>query len=108
MSVKYRIFFFLFLAIGHLTNGQTTSFEEKVTSSSNVRIAVTNVGTLGNAFRGYREGSGNESCEYPAGSGSEHLFESGIWIGAERNGKRLVSTSAVDASSGYRTGLAGI
>lgn len=83
------------------------SFEEKVTSASNVRIAVTNVGTFGNAFRGYRDGTSNESCEFPAGSGVEHLFESGIWIGAERGGSFLVSTAAVDAPQGYQTGSAG-
>ncbi|MCB0802012.1 MAG: hypothetical protein KDB74_02855, partial [Flavobacteriales bacterium] len=83
------------------------SFDEKVTSSSNVRLNVTNVGTFGNAFRGYRDGTSNESCEYPAGSGTEHLFESGIWVGGVRNGTFLVSTSALDASSGYRTGSAG-
>ena len=83
------------------------SFEEKVTSASNVRLSVTNVGTFGNAFRGYRDGTSNESCEYPAGSGVEHLFESGIWVGAERNGTRLVTTAAVDASQGYQTGSSG-
>lgn len=83
------------------------SFEEKVTTASNVRLAVTNLGTFGNAFRGYRDGTSRESCEYPAGSGVEHLFESGIWIGAERNGTFLVSTAAVDASQGYQTGGSG-
>lgn len=83
------------------------SFEEKVTTVSNVRLAVTNLGTFGNAFRGYRDGTSRESCEYPAGSGVEHLFESGIWIGAERNGSFLVSTAAVDAPQGYLTGGSG-
>lgn len=88
--------------------GQTTSFEEKVTSVSNIRLAVTNVGTFGNAFRGYRDGTSNESCEYPAGSGIEHLFESGIWIGGLQDGTRVaVSTAAVDAPQGYQTGNSG-
>ena len=83
------------------------SFEEKNTSVSNVKIAVTNVGTFGNAFRGYRDGSAATSCEYPAGSGVEHLFESGIWIGGIRNGQELVTTAAVDATQGYITGGSG-
>jgi len=83
------------------------SFDEKVTNLSNVRLSVTNVGTFGNAFRGYRDGSSRESCEYPAGSGVEHLFESGIWIGAQRDGRTLVSTAAVDATQGYVTGGSG-
>ena len=83
------------------------SFEEKNTTVSNVKVAVTNVGTFGNAFRGYRDGSATTSCEFPAGSGVEHLFESGIWVGGIRNGQELVSSAAVDATQGYITGGSG-
>ena len=84
------------------------TFDEKTTSSSNVRLNVTNAGTFGNAFRGYRDGSGNPSGEYPAGSGVEHVFESGIWFGGLINGSNVaVSTAAVDAPQGYSTGAAG-
>ncbi len=44
-------------------------FDEKTTKVSDVRLNVTNIGTFGNAFRGYRDGSGAQSCEYPGGSG---------------------------------------
>jgi len=85
-----------------------TSFDEQTTTASNVRLNVSNVGTLGNAFRGYRDGSGNPSCEFPAGSGVEHLFEGGIWIGGQIEGTQTaVSTSAYDAPSGYATGRGG-
>ena len=84
-----------------------SSFDEKVTTASNVRLNVTNYGTFGNAFRGYRDGSGTPSCEYPAGSGIEHLFEGGIWIGAKNGGTVQVSTSAYDAPQGYAPGRAG-
>lgn len=103
MKAKVLILFILQLTLLRAQN----SFEEKVTSLSNVRLAVTNVGTFGNAFRGYRDGTSKESCEYPAGSGVEHLFESGIWIGGLRNGVELVSTAAVDATQGYITGGSG-
>lgn len=93
------------LFLSGIVNSQ--SFEEKNTTVSNVKIAVTNVGTFGNAFRGYRDGSANTSCEFPAGSGVEHLFESGIWIGGIRNGQELVTTGAVDATQGYITGGSG-
>jgi hypothetical protein len=84
------------------------TFSEKTTKASNVRLNVSNSGTYGNAFRGYRDGSGNPSCEYPAGSGIEHLFESGIWFGGLINGSTVaVSTAAVDAPQGYSTGSAG-
>jgi hypothetical protein len=87
--------------------GFSQSFDEKTTTASKVRLNVSNLGTFGNAFRGYRDGTGDPSCEYPAGSGVEHLFESGIWIGGIVNGQALVSTSAIDASQGYSTGRSG-
>lgn len=95
----------LFIACN--ATGQS-SFSEKVTSASNVRLNVSNVGTFGNAFRGYRDGSGRQSCEYPAGSGIEHLFEGGVWVGGLIDGAVVaVSTSAYDAPSGYATGRGG-
>ena len=91
-----------------LTSAQTASFDEQVTSSCNVRLNVSNVGTFGNAFRGYRDGTDQTSCEYPTGSGIEHLFESGIWIGGKIAGNvTSVSTAAYDAPQGYSTGAAG-
>ncbi len=84
------------------------NFVEKLTNASNVRMTVTNVGTFGNAFRGYKDGTGNPSGEYPAGSGTEHLFESGIWIGGiDGSGTVRVSTSAYDAPQGYAPGRGG-
>ncbi|MFN3951228.1 MAG: hypothetical protein ACK4KT_02360 [Thermaurantimonas sp.] len=84
-------------------------FEERVTTASNIRLTVTNAGTFGNAFRGYRDGTGRQSCEYPAGSGIEHLFEGGLWVGGIRrgDGSVLVSTSALDAPQGYAPGRSG-
>ena len=92
--------------ISFFAKGQ--SFQEKTTNASNVRLNLTNVGTFGNAFRGYRDGSGQPSCEYPAGSGVEHLFEGGIWVGGKENGSQIrVSTSAFDAAQGYAPGRGG-
>ena len=34
------------------------SFQEKSTTAGQARLTVTNVGTFGNAFRGYRDGTG--------------------------------------------------
>ncbi|MBT8326226.1 MAG: hypothetical protein KJP21_00800, partial [Bacteroidia bacterium] len=99
----------LFLVLSFLASSVLAqTFDEKTTTSSSVRLNVTNAGTYGNAFRGYRDGSGNPSCEYPAGSGVEHVFESGIWFGGLINGSAIaVSTSSVDAPQGYATGGAG-
>ena len=84
------------------------SFQERSTSAGQARLTVTNVGTFGNAFRGYRDGTGMPSCEYPAGSGTEHLFESGIWVGGtDQGGGIRVSSSAYDAPQGYAPGRGG-
>ncbi len=102
-----HIFTLILLFIG-LACWAQSSFSEKTTTASNVRLNVSNVGTFGNAFRGYRDGSGNQSCEYPAGSGIEHLFEGGIWVGGLIDGSLVsVSTSAYDAPAGYATGRGG-
>lgn len=94
-------------ALSLSVQGQS-SFSQKTTNASNVRMNVTNVGTIGNSFRGYRDGSGDQSCEFPAGSGIEHLFEGGIWVGGLIDGSLVaVSTSAYDAPSGYSPGRGG-
>jgi hypothetical protein len=94
--------------LGFYISSGAQSFDEKTTTASNIRLNISNVGTIGNAFRGYRDGSGNPSCEFPAGSGVEHLFEGGIWVGGLIDGTQTsVSTSAFDAPSGYATGRGG-
>ena len=102
-------YFYLFIAflIGFSLSAQE-SFDSKQTTSSNVRLTITNIGTFGNSLDGYRDGTGNPSCEYPAGSGIEHLFESGIWLGGlENGGNAVVSTSAYDNTTGYSPGSPG-
>lgn len=71
--------------------------ESKFTSVGSLRLTVSNFGTLGHGFNKW---PGQPNCEYPTGSGIEHLFEGGLWIGGYRNGQGpFVSTSAVDVSS---------
>jgi hypothetical protein len=86
---------------------QSQNFQEFQTNQANIRLSATNAGTFGNAFRGYKDGTGTPSLEYPAGSGIEHLFEGGIWIGGISNGVIRVSTSAYDAPQGYAPGRGG-
>ncbi|MBI3141664.1 MAG: hypothetical protein HYZ16_02430 [Bacteroidetes bacterium] len=94
----------LFLLASSLAWGQ--SFEERSIHTGNIGLNVTNVGTLGRPnIRNSPDGA--PSMEYPINSGIEHLFEAGLWIGAQVNGELRVSTSAVDAASGYSTGRAG-
>ncbi len=76
----------------------------KFTNIGNIGITITNFGTYGHGFVLWPE---QPSCEYPLGSGIEHIFDGGLWIGgfvaddSLGNGKvgPFVSTGAVDASS---------
>lgn len=85
---------------------QAQEFEERTQAVGNIGLNVTNVGTLGRPnIRNTPDGA--PSMEYPLNSGIEHLFEGGLWIGAQVDGEIRVSTSAVDAASGYSTGRSG-
>ncbi len=76
----------------------------RYTNVGNIGITVTNFGTIGHGFGLWPQ---QPNCEYPIGSGIEHLFDGGLWIGAYRsndvngNGRvgPFVTTGAVDASS---------
>ncbi|MFQ5752949.1 MAG: hypothetical protein ACE5HI_13225, partial [bacterium] len=67
----------------------------KFTDIGNIELTITNFGTIGHGFNI----SGQPSCEFPKGSGIEHLFDGGLWVGGIKGGEKLVSTAAVDASS---------
>ncbi|RMD94238.1 MAG: hypothetical protein D6814_14745, partial [Calditrichaeota bacterium] len=69
--------------------------DTKYTNIGNILLTITNFGTLGHGFTI----AGQPSCEYPKGSGIEHLFDGGLWVGGIKAGEKLVSTAAVDASS---------
>ncbi len=84
------------------------SFEERVTSVSNVGLTVNNLGSIGNAFKGDFNLKGSPSAEYPVNSGVEHAFQGGLWVGGLINGGvTAVSTGYIDAPNGYTTGAAG-
>lgn len=86
-------------------NAFSQSFEERVTTVSNVGLTVNNLGMIGNAFKGDFNLSGAPSAEFPVNSGVEHAFQGGIWVGALINGNQIaVSTAYSDAPSGYNTG----
>jgi len=82
--------------------------DQKATSIGQIGLTVTNIGVLGNSFRGPFVTEGQPSLEYPIGSGIEHLFEAGFWIGADVSGNKLVSTGAAgDDANGYDPGNPG-
>jgi hypothetical protein len=70
----------------------------KFTSVGNIGLTLTNFGTYGHGFSLWPE---QPSCEYPKGSGIEHIFDGGLWIGGiiRGNSEPFVTTGAVDATS---------
>jgi hypothetical protein len=96
---------FVLLASPHFAVGQ--SFEDAVVNIGNIGLTVTNAGFFGRA-NVRNAPTGPPSMEYPLDSGVEHLFESGLWIGAIRSdGRTSVRTGAVTVSNGYRPGATG-
>ncbi|UTW64375.1 hypothetical protein KFE98_09615 [bacterium SCSIO 12741] len=98
-----RLLSLIFLISGVSLNAQVEVF----TTASDVGLTMNNVGVIGNSFKGSFQLSGAPSCEYPKNSGIEHLFEGGIWVGANIKGSFAVSTAAYDNSKGYSTGAGG-
>ena len=76
----------------------------KYTNIGNIGLTVTNFGMYGNGFALWPQ---QPSCEYPLGSGIEHIFDGSLWVGGFVSSDSLghgrvgpfVSTGSVDASS---------
>ena len=76
----------------------------KYTNVGNIGLTVTNFGMYGNGFALWPQ---QPSCEYPLGSGIEHIFDGSLWIGGFLSTDSLshnrvgpfVTTGSVDASS---------
>ncbi|MEL6253204.1 MAG: hypothetical protein AAFR87_14430 [Bacteroidota bacterium] len=106
MKHLYLLFFMLALC-SQLFAQEADVFEEKVTSAANIATTINNLGIIGNSFSGSFNVEGFPSCEFPANSGIEHVFDGGLWIGGIVNGQVAVSSGAVDDVSGFSTGKRG-
>ncbi len=104
--MKYILVFVLLVVATSGANAQAP-FEREETSAGIFGLSITNYGTLGKPdVRNNPEGG--PSMRYPIGTGTEHLFEAGIWIGAQYNNAALrVSTASVTTGGGYQRGAAG-
>lgn len=107
MRLRLLISFFLVFAILYpqFSTAQIP-FERRVVDISNLGVAFTNYGTIGTP-NVRNNPAGPPSMQYPSGSGTEHLFEAGIWIGAIYDGAIAVSSSAITDGAGYALGKAG-
>lgn len=98
---KINILILLLTALQNNAFAQV-QFTQRSTNAGRLLLTVSNAGTIGRPqVRSNTQGP--PSMAFPQ-KGNEHLFEAGIWLGALVDGQALVSTSAVDASSGYSTG----
>ena len=71
--------------------------ESKFTNVGALGLTVSNYGTVGHGFNRWPF---QPNCEYPLGSGIEHIFVGGLWIGGFQAGTGPnVTTGAVDVSS---------
>ena len=83
----------------------------KFTNVGNIGLTVSNFGVYGNALVNLTQLGHQPSCEYPIGSGIEHIFQGGLWVGGfKKNAVNsslktgpFVTTGAIDNSSGMRS-----
>jgi hypothetical protein len=112
MKLKSALLPILFTAIVFASNlGDEKRFNKKLdddnskyTNVGNIGLTLTNFGTYGHGFTLWPQ---QPNCEFPLGSGIEHLFDGGVWVGGFLSNDSLgsgrvgpfVTTGAVDAAS---------
>jgi hypothetical protein len=100
-----QIFLLFLFSFTHLLFSQNNSplakyaidDNSKYTNVGNIAITITNFGVIGTGFKTWPT---QPSFQYPRGSGIEHMFIGGLWVGAiTSDGSHRVTTGAVDVSS---------
>jgi len=78
-----------FFSFGNLLTAQAYNFDYKYHNAGDVKLLVTNEGTL---FPNWEAVRGLINCEYPPNSNEEHIGEACIWVGGiTPEGDTLVS-----------------
>jgi hypothetical protein len=79
--------------------GNNQVYCQSYTDIGNIRLSISGFGTIGNIFSGLPS---VPSCEYPRGSGIEHIALGGLWVGGIKNfnGNRVrtVTTAAIEGT----------
>lgn len=75
----------------------TIDDNSKYTTAGNIGLTVSNYGTIGDGFI-KQVPVDQPSCEYPKGSGVEHLFGGGLWVGAQTPSGIKVTTGAFNSA----------
>ncbi len=71
-----------------------------------VACLITNFGLVGSNPGSSAPYSAQPSMEWPKGSGTEYLWAAGLWIGAEVEGEKVVTTSVYEME--FRPGLSAL
>ena len=79
------------LTRGYNPNGVFVLDGTYVMNVGEAQVNITNWGLIGSAFSWASSYSDAPSCQWPAGSGVEYLWEAGLWVGGVVLGERLVS-----------------
>jgi hypothetical protein len=102
--MRYSLLILMISLLSFKAQGQGF-VDDKLTKAANIRLTVSNLGLIGNAFSGKFDLEAQPSCEFPANTGIEHVFQGGLWLGCELGGTSIaVTTGAADDSRGYSTG----
>jgi hypothetical protein len=90
---KYNLILIIVLLIICVEDAfsQQVTLDWKLINIGKVRQVITNTGWLNAVGDPSFDYTRLLNCEYPPGSGEEHITEAGPWIGAIVNGQKLVS-----------------
>ncbi len=72
--------------------------DDNFTTVGNIGLTISNFGTFGDGFVS-QSPVDQPSCEHPRGSGIEHVFVGGLWVGGESPTGTHVTTGAFNISS---------
>lgn len=102
VSLAFSLFFYASLVVAQtqvILDKRFVDDATKFTTVGSIGLTVSNYGTFGDGFA-VQSPVDQPSCEYPRGSGIEHLFVGGLWVGGRRdNGTIFVTTGARDIPS---------
>ncbi len=99
-KIHFTILFFIFLgsfSVGQELKKPLIDDNSKFTSTGNIGLTISNYGTWGDGFV-QQSPIDQPSCEYPKGSGIEHIFGGGLWVGAETSDGPRVTTGAFNSA----------
>lgn len=103
--IRYGFALLFFATLAPALNAQFL-FERDATDVNQLGLSITNVGVIGKSDV-RNNPDGGASMRFPINSGTEHLFEAGLWIGGQVQGGLRFSSAAVTNPSGYSRGQAG-